>query len=151
MFFCGPIGTGKTYTLYAIFRYLLVLIDMDKVDAQYPGNRVINAVKLLNFPNMLSSLRNSYSENRGAHEEEFGLKHPGILLIDDFGAEKTTEWNIEIMYRLVNYRYEHELPTFFASNLSLQELSEKSCDRVASRISEMCEVVEMVGEDKRLN
>ena len=54
------------------------------------------------------------------------------------------------MYRLINYRYENMLRTFFASNLSLQELAERSGDRIASRIAEMCDIIEIGGEDKRL-
>lgn len=137
IYFYGTAGTGKTYLLYAILRRLRA--------SGYMGSSIWN------LPDKLSRLRGLYSTEKFSEdciEEE--LKVKSILLIDDFGAEKQTEWNTEIMYRLINHRYENILSTFFASNLSLQELAEKSGDRLASRIAEMCEVVNIDGEDKRL-
>ena len=78
------------------------------------------------------------------------IKTENILLLDDLGAEKQTDWVLEILYRLINYRYEQMLPTFFSSNYSLQELSEKIGDRVVSRIVEKCDIVKIEGEDRRL-
>ena len=135
-YFFGGAGTGKTYLLYAIYKRL----------------RTVNIrARVWNVPDELANLRLNYGEQgqgeRGIDDE---IRESAILLVDDFGAEKATEWNTEIMYRMINFRYENMLPTFFASNLSLQALAERSGDRLASRIAEMCDVVEMDGKDRRV-
>lgn len=43
----------------------------------------------------------------------------GILALDDLGAERGTEWIQEILYRIVNFRYNHELPTIISSNVHI--------------------------------
>ena len=135
-YFYGTAGTGKTHLLYGLLKFLRI--------SGYSCN-------IWNLPDQLAYFRTKYSEKGGGEEDiDHELKEKGVLLIDDFGAEKQTEWNTEIMYRLINFRYENMLPTFFASNLSIQELADRSGDRLASRIVEMCEVVEIGGKDRRV-
>ena len=135
-YFYGGAGTGKTYLLY----YLLMTF------------RKLNLLTAVwNIPEKMAELR-SYYADKGEGEDGVRqeIKTKSILLLDDFGAEKQTDWNTEIMYRLINYRYEQMIPTYFASNLSIKELAERNGDRLASRIMEMCEVMKLKGDDKRL-
>ena len=74
-----------------------------------------------------------------------------IMFIDDMAVEKSTDWNDEILYRLINYRSENMLETHFASNLTLQELSEKKGDRIASRVAGMVIPKLITGRDRRLS
>jgi len=135
-YFFGPAGTGKTYILYGVLKRMLAL-----------GY----GARLWNVPQKLAELKSEYDKNGGGESEICEiLKDNCVLFLDDFGAEKLTEWNNEIMYRLINYRYENMLTTFFASNLSLQELAERNGDRLASRIAEMCNVVKIDGDDRRI-
>lgn len=48
-----------------------------------------------------------------------------ILVLDEIGAEKTSEFNMTLMFDVIDERYEHDLPTWLNSNLSLGELAEK--------------------------
>lgn len=135
-YFYGGIGTGKTYLLYAILRLLR---------ARSSRARVINV------PDFLSHLKTFYGKGEdGERAVRDELDIQAYLFIDDFGAENVTEWNTDIMYQLINMRYENKLRTFFASNLSLQQLAERSGDRIVSRIAEMCEVSKIDGPDRRL-
>ena len=84
-----------------------------------------------------------------------------LLLIDDIGAEVTTEWGRdEIFCPLVQYRMEQKLPTFFTSNLDLKLLEEHfSCSknktnevkatRIISRIEQLTDQIEMVSMNRR--
>lgn len=72
-----------------------------------------------------------------------------LLLLDDLGAAKTSEWTEELTYRLINHRYEHMLPTLITTNLPIPELRSALGDRVASRLAEMTERVILTGPDRR--
>lgn len=72
-----------------------------------------------------------------------------LLLLDDLGAAKTSEWTEELTYRLINHRYEHMLPTLITTNLPTAELRTALGDRVASRLAEMTERVILTGPDRR--
>jgi DNA replication protein DnaC len=72
-----------------------------------------------------------------------------LLLVDDLGAAKTSEWVEEVNYRLVNWRYERVLPTLFTSNVRPRELAGSLGERVASRLVEMAERVVLEGSDRR--
>lgn len=135
LYLYGGAGTGKTYALYGAYRIL----------------KIKNILCILwNVTALLAELKACYSSDDGEQAIHSIVIDSRILFLDDYGVEKQTEWNTEMMYRIINYRYENMLPTFIASNLSLQELAEKSGDRIASRIAEMCQVIKMDGNDKRI-
>lgn len=72
-----------------------------------------------------------------------------LLVLDDLGASKWTEWIEEITYRLINHRYEQCLPGIFASNVPPAKLRDFLGDRVASRLTEMCDRIVLKGDDRR--
>ena len=87
---------------------------------------------------------------------EFGLKTEDIdaelrrvplLILDDLGAEKGTEWTRERLYSLINARYNDLSPTIFTTNVDLAAFDE----RIASRLMDhrTGNVVELVGRDRR--
>ena len=74
-----------------------------------------------------------------------------MLILDDLGAEKVTEYVRQSLYTLINKRYLDNLPTFFTSNLSLDEIAARLDDRISSRIFEMCGApIDLGNEDLRL-
>jgi DNA replication protein DnaC len=170
----GDVGVGKTYLGYAIlkkdlsayYRWRLKMIDENykKYQEKYipPENHFSSyysgfqpdcffnhKTDLVNFPRLLQKIKNTFGTKESSDIEEYFIG--SILILDDIGAEKFTDWSIENLYRLVDCRYENELQTVFISNLSLKELSEKVGDRVASRITEMCHIIKMKGKDRRVN
>jgi len=78
------------------------------------------------------------------------LYNSNFLILDDIGAEKVTDWVEEFLYLVVNTRYEKNHPMIFTSNLPLSKLADKIGDRIVSRVKEMCHIIEIKGEDKRL-
>lgn len=134
LYIFGSCGTGKTYSLYSLFRN----VKINGYDA-----KIINTVELLRL------FKKDFKEEYQNNFEDF-LTFKGVLFIDDIGAEKNSEFVDETLYHLINTRHERVLPTFFSSNLSLSELAEKNGDRLTSRIAGMCEIIELNGDDKRL-
>lgn len=72
-----------------------------------------------------------------------------LLLLDDLGAAKGTEWTEEVTFRLINRRYAHCLPTVITSNLPPEQLRPILGDRVSSRLRQMCTIVRLRGDDRR--
>ncbi|MGF1425505.1 ATP-binding protein [Kitasatospora sp. LaBMicrA B282] len=72
-----------------------------------------------------------------------------LLILDDLGAAKATEWTEEQTYRLINRRYNHMLPTLITTNLPIRELRTYLGDRVASRLRQMTTQVSFEPVDRR--
>ncbi len=82
--------------------------------------------------------------------------HADLLVLDDLGAEKTSEWVEETMNLIVNTRYNERRLTIFTSNyLDIPDDTDPNSllfrigFRMRSRLHEMCEFVEMDGADYR--
>mgnify|MGYP002350638330 CR=1 FL=1 len=76
------------------------------------------------------------------------------IILDDLGAEMKERseqgWISELLFEIVQTRYERELPTIITTNLTLGELSQRYGERTASRLYEMCVVTWAEGFDFRL-
>ncbi|MET9142960.1 ATP-binding protein [Streptomyces sp. NPDC004042] len=138
----GLTGTGKTHQAYGALR---------RIAAGGPDRFELIAV---NSTDMYGNLRPS--QVMGAAERELRrLSEVQYLLLDDLGTAKTSEWTEEITYRLINYRYNHCLPTIITSNLPARDetgpdLTDFVGARVASRLAEMVTtLVPMIGADRR--
>lgn len=104
--------------------------------------------KAVNTTEMLYEARKDFKED--TDYREMMINSQKFMMLDDIGAEKATEWVEEFIYLVVNKRYENNHPMIFTSNLPLSQLAEKIGDRTVSRIKEMCHVVKIEGEDRRL-
>jgi DNA replication protein DnaC len=62
---------------------------------------------------------------------------------------KASEWTEEVTYRVINHRYEHQLPTIVTSNLGGGDLRTGLGERIASRLAEMAKRVALKGTDRR--
>lgn len=72
-----------------------------------------------------------------------------LLIIDDIGSEKFTEWVRERLVSIINTRVSNGLSTIYTSNLSPEELKEGLEERIASRILGYSGVIEIKGSDRR--
>ena len=77
-------------------------------------------------------------------------KFSGVLVIDDLGAEKMTDFVKQIIYFIINEREQRCLTTIITSNFSLAQLDEHIDSRISSRIAGMCKVIQLSGRDRRL-
>ncbi len=138
----GSVGSGKTHIMYAIGKHI-------EEAPSFGGLRV----RAYNCTDLLRDIRNDFSSvdpYSKKHILESLLEFKGLLMIDDIGSEKLSDWVLETFYSIVNKRYEEVLPTIFTSNLPLSELAERIGDRTVSRMVESCDVFEVSGEDRRL-
>lgn len=132
----GPTGVGKTHQAYGTLRHIAAA-------------GVRSAWRATPAADLYALLRPRHNVDSETEFRKFADAR--LLLIDDLGAAKTSEWIEEINYRLVNHRYEHELPTLITSNLTPKELALALGERVFSRLSEMCQRIVLKGDDRRRN
>jgi len=72
-----------------------------------------------------------------------------FLVIDDFGVQRNTEWESEMLYNLIDSRYAEERITVITSNAKINDYKEIAHGRVYSRILEMCRVIHVDLPDYR--
>ena len=158
LYIFGNPGVGKTWSIYAIIKEIMrnsgeLFIKDVFEDKKYIPQK--NAI--------ITSMAKIYEDlTVGQFNKEFNsaeyknkLRHTDILMIDDFGMEKVSDYRQEILEDIINTRYENQEITFFTSNYDLDQLMYRiggdiAGRRIVSRIIEMCDIIELHGEDKRL-
>lgn len=132
----GPYGCGKTHLAAAIL---------------YRCAELGVAGMFVVVPELLARIRKSYRTGDGEAEAVVDTaKNAKLLILDDLGAEKASEWVKEQLYMLVNYRYEHMLPTVVTTNCTGAELDKELGRRTLSRLVEMTRPVKMQASDYRM-
>lgn len=129
----GTVGAGKTV------KAAILMLEWSRLQA-VNGMSKQNCL-FISVPTFLTLLRSSF-HSKGLIEFEIMEKYSTVdmLVLDDLGVEKSTDWSFQALYALISFRYDNMLPTIFTSNLSLSELAEGlKDDRISSRIEHMCE------------
>lgn len=130
---CGSCGTGKTHLAAAIANSLAdegvsVLFDT--------------------FGGHLEKLKEEFNSNGEPKYLNF-MKNVDMLILDDVGKEKQTEWSESVMFGIINSRYESMKPVIITSNFSQSELEDYFGNACYSRLVEMCYALSTKGEDFR--
>ena len=81
------------------------------------------------------------------------ISSPTLLILDDFGIERSTEYALEQIYNIINARYLKSKPTIITTNLNFKDIETEQEDimlgRIYSRIIEMCLPLRVIGVDRR--
>lgn len=134
----GPFGTGKTGLAVAALKRRLL--------DDGGGNALF-----LEVPAMFEAMRAEYqAEPRpGRLSLLERAKAADILVLDDLGAERLTEWAQERLFQIVNYRSSHLAETIVTTNLKPSELAAHSGERIIWRLIEASDVVKVAGRNLR--
>ena len=130
----GPVGTGKTYYAACIANKL--------IDNGY-------SVLMTNFPTLTNKLQGMYE---GKQEYISSLNKYDLLILDDLGAERQSEYMQELVFNVIDSRYRTGLPVIITTNLTADEIKHpqdvRYC-RIYDRILERCFPVEVSGKSRR--
>lgn len=141
----GSFGSGKTYLISAMLNEL----SKKNVD-----------ITIVYYPELLRNLKEAFETDFASRINK--LKKVSILFLDDIGAESVTPWaRDEILGTILQYRMDAELPTFFSSNLTIDELethlsSTKSgvekvkARRIIERIKQLTDNIELISKNRRI-
>ena len=100
----GGVGTGKSFLAGYIANALM--------EQEVP-------VRMTNFARILNELNSSFS---GRNDIVDKLCRYPLLIIDDFGMERGTEYALEQIYNIVDSRYRSRKPLIVTTNLTLDEI-----------------------------
>jgi DNA replication protein DnaC len=133
----GEAGRGKTSLAVASMK---LRVERDQCDALF-----------ITTPKLLDRIRETYSgRSEDAEAEVLHLVETvGLLVLDDLGAERVTDWVREKLFTILNARHDALLPTIYTSNLGPEELAGHIGGRTAERLKEDCAWVELVGPNLR--
>jgi DNA replication protein DnaC len=146
----GPPGAGKTHLAIAALRMLI--------------SRGFEGI-FFDYQNLLNRIRSSYSEMLGASDREAYrvALETEVLLLDDLGAHRVTDWVEDTVTAIITYRCNHRKPLIATTNLPdpnlggatvektdlpgghsyRTTLAERVGERARSRLFEMCRVVNL--------
>lgn len=120
----GNVGTGKSFFAGCIANALL--------DQGVP-------VLMTNFSRILNALTGMFSDDRNKYIDS--LNHYSLLIIDDLGMERGTEYALEQVFNVIDARLRSNLPLIVTTNLTLDELkhpADLAHERIYSRVLERC-------------
>lgn len=141
LFLWGQPGCGKTHSCCAFAKYLWSQ-GWD--------------VARINYEMIALQIRHTYKS--GSMTSELDVIQPlltiGKLIVEDVGTivsagQQESEFSLRTFLVLLDQRIEHCLATFITSNKPIEELTRSFDERIASRIRQACEVVQIRGRDKR--
>ena len=130
----GTVGTGKTYFSACIANAL--------VDEGY-------SVLMTNFARLTNSIQGTFD---GKNEFIDSLQRYTLLIIDDLGAERKSEYMQETVFNIIDARYRSGLPFIITTNLTAEEIKkpqEVGYARIYDRILERCFPIAVTGESRR--
>ncbi len=131
----GDVGTGKSFVAACIANALL---------------EQATPVLMTNFSKILNQMGAMYTEERYQYIASFN--HYSLLIIDDLGIERSTEYAKEQVYAVVDERYKANLPLIITTNLTINKIRnpDNVMDaRIYSRLLEMCTPIHVGGRDRR--
>ena len=126
----GGVGTGKSFLAGCIANALM--------KQEVP-------VRMTNFARILNELNSSFS---GRNDVVDKLCRYPLLIIDDFGMERGTEYALEQIYNIVDSRYRSRKPLIVTTNLTLDEIrhpQDTPHTRIYDRLLEMCIPISCIG------
>ncbi len=139
LLFVGKTGTGKTHLSTAIAREVI----KSGFDVIYDTTQ-----------NIISDFETDRFKNAYSQADNISDKYLecDLLIMDDLGAEFTTQFTVSCIYNLINTRQNRGLSTIISTNLEMKELSSKYEDRIYSRLlGSDYKLLLFVGPDRRIN
>lgn len=144
LYLFGAPGAGKTWLAVAALRQVLEAGILPPAACRFTGER-----------DFLAAIKATFGNNNApTSPRSMPANHPyrvALLLYDDLGASRLTDWGRGEISGLVEYRHANGLPTIITANLSPDELAAAVDARILSRIAESRGMLEFPARDLRVS
>jgi len=129
LMFWGVPGNGKSHLAAAIAN------ELDK-----QGKIVV----FISMSELLKKIKSTFNRESKETEEQIlrAVLKCDLLILDDIGAEKITDWVEETIFYIVDGRYKRRMPILATSNLEPKELADQIGKRSYDRLIEMSQPIE---------
>jgi DNA replication protein DnaC len=129
----GPCGSGKTH--------LAVAALLDIIDSGKPGRLLFS-----NFQDLIQEIQASFDSDEVPRKSEIlrPLLETDLLVLDELGSQKPSMFVQDILYYVINSRYNEERTTIFTTNY-IDDLPDRIGNSLRSRLHEMAEEVRLTG------
>ncbi len=130
----GNVGTGKSFYAGCIANAL--------IEQEIP-------VLMTNFVQIINTLQGMYDGKQDYINEI--VKYP-LLILDDLGAERQSDYMLEQVYNIINARYQTGKPLIVTTNIPIEEIKEPQdikYQRIYDRILEICHPIKIEGNSRR--
>jgi DNA replication protein DnaC len=129
----GDCGVGKTYLMKCFINDCKKIV-VEKEIWDYPKNKIEKRLLNIGYFNIfkvIEELRKKYEKK----ESDYNFNGYDILIIDEIGVQFATDGERQILYEVINYRWENFKPTFLISNLNLEGIKKVLGLRIFDRIN----------------
>ncbi len=134
----GPVGSGKTWKAVGLLKKWLL-------DS---GGETKRSYKFMNVCELLFTMHEEFNKKTQDSSVLRKCLAVDILVLDDLGTEKFSEWSTAQLYLIINHRMDDLKPTIVTTNYQVKELKKRFNDRIASRLLSYVSV-ELTGADRR--
>jgi hypothetical protein len=139
----GPVGTGKTWIAAAVARELLLRGAPAPQSPDGPGRHPV-PVRFMSMDGMLQSMRPGNEQ-----VDLVAYATPPVLVLDDFGTERLTEWEADRLWSLAYARTNAQLPIVLTTNLTPEQIKARYEQRTVQRLFSGAAVVATRGQSIR--
>jgi len=150
-YFTGGSGTGKTMYACLCASRIYSRVENKEWTKEGLSQTPKYTCEFVSVPEFLIEIQDTFHTSEPSEGIIARYAETDYLILDDLGAEKATDWAIQMLYVLIDRRERAgNNKIIITSNFTLDEIAEKLSDRIASRISGMCEIVKFTARDYRL-
>jgi DNA replication protein DnaC len=137
----GATGCGKTMLAAAVGNAVIDNTYIDDYDAEQIGNGGIpperTPVRMVSTIDLMARIKDRY-DTGGAQEIIETYQTARLTILDDVGAEKLSDWTVERLMEIIDYRYREMLPVIITTNQQPDEMEKRLGTRIMDRLYEMC-------------